>query len=159
LSRRSGRSGIDRLAFVGNERFADAYQEGQMSKRAACVLLASLFLAACGPTQPAPKVTRMSMRNDQSDQLKAMAPLYRNLGLWRAIRDSNQRCKKVDNGAYQQDYKDMALWVAHCTDTGAWAIFIAANGEAQVRACANLAALELPACRPLPGPPSDSPVR
>jgi|SRR5665213_3858166 len=130
-----------------------------MSKTAVCVLLSSLFLAACGDSQPAGNVTRVSIRNDHSEQLEAMAPLYRNLGLWRAIRDSNQKCKKVDNGAYQQDYKDMALWVAHCTDTGAWAIFIAANGEAQVRACSDLASLGLPACRPLPGPPSDSPVR
>jgi hypothetical protein len=133
-----------------------------MSARCNAVLLSALLLAAsCGEGQPggqpAQNVARVKMANSQSDALKAMAPLYRNLGLWRAIRDSGQRCKKVDNGANQQDYKDMAMWVAHCTDTGAWAIFIAPNGEAQVRACADLSAIKLPACRPLPGPPSDSP--
>jgi hypothetical protein len=125
---------------------------------AAFFLLSPLLVAACGQGQESGNVTRVTLRNDQSEGLKAMAPLYRNLGLWRAIQDSNQKCKKVDNGAYQQDYKDMAFWVAHCTDTGGWAIFIAPNGDAQVRACADLVPLNLPACLPLPGPPSDSPV-
>jgi hypothetical protein len=126
---------------------------------AAFALLSSLLLAACGQSRKAENVTQLSVRNDQSEQLKAMAPLYRNLGLWRAIRDSGQKCRKLDNGGYQQEYKGMAFWVGHCTDTGAWAVFIAANGDVQVRACAGLASLGLPACRPLRGPPSDSPAR
>jgi hypothetical protein len=90
------------------------------------------------------------MANHQSDQLAAMPPLYRNLGLYRAIRDDGQRCRKVDAGAFLQDYKDMALWTAHCTDSGQWMIFIAPNGDVQVRPCADAAALHLPACKPLP---------
>jgi hypothetical protein len=111
---------------------------------------ALLLLVACGDGTPKQNVTQVKMANDYSAQLNAMTPLYRNLGLWRAIRDAPQRCKKVDAGAWQQDYHNMAMWTAHCTDTGQWAIFIAPNGDTQIRPCTDSAALNLPACRPLP---------
>ena len=120
-------------------------------------LLALFLLAGCGDGTPAQNVTSVKASNTYSDQLAAMTPLYRNLGLWRAIRDAPQRCKRVDSGAFQQDYKNMAMWSAHCTDTGQWAIFIAPNGDVQVRPCADAAAIGVPACRPLP-PPVPEPV-
>ena len=52
----------------------------------------------------------------------------------------------------------MAMWSAHCTDTGQWAIFIAPNGDVQVRPCADAAAIGVPACRALP-PPVPEPVK
>ena len=108
-----------------------------------------LLLAGCGEGTTAQNVTSVKVTIPGSDRLAAMNPLDRNLGLWRAIRDSSQRCKKVDNGAFQQDYQNMAMWTAHCTDTGQWAIFIGANDDVQVRACTDTATLNLPACKPL----------
>jgi hypothetical protein len=119
------------------------------------IFAAFLLLAACEDGTPEQNVTHVTAANTYSDQMKAMTPLYRNLGLWRAIRDAPERCKKVDNGAYQQDYRNMAMWTAHCTDTGQWALFIAPNGDVQVRACADAATLKLPACRPLPPAPPE----
>ncbi|MDB5693349.1 MAG: hypothetical protein JWO81_2412 [Alphaproteobacteria bacterium] len=116
---------------------------------------ALLLLAGCKDGTPARNVTQVKVANDYSAQLQAMNPLYRNLGLWRAVRDAPERCKKVDAGAYQEDYRNMAMWTAHCTDTGQWEVFIAANGEVQVRACADAATLHLPACRPLPPAPPE----
>ena len=72
-----------------------------------------------------------------SDQLKALSEPTRNLGLYRALRDNGQRCKRVDRGAYQQQYKTMAMWTAHCTDSGDWAVYIAPNGDVQVSPCAR----------------------
>ena len=121
---------------------------------------ALLLLGACEDGTPEQNVTQVKAANTFSDQLKGMAPMYRNLGLWRAIRDSSQRCKKVDNGAYQQDYKNMAMWTAHCTDTGQWPLFIAPNGDAQVRPCADAASIGTPACKPLPpAPPEPLPAK
>src|SRR4051812_25982850 len=120
-----------------------------MRKTVATALAMTLLLAACEDGTPEQNVATVKAANSYSDQLAAMQPLYRNLGLWRAIRDAPQRCKKVDSGAFQQDYRNMAMWSAHCTDTGQWAIFIAPNGDVQVRPCADTAALHLPACRPL----------
>ena len=128
-----------------------------MSKLVSPALCMILLLAACDDGKPQQNVTSVKASNPYSDQLAAMTPLYRNLGLWRAIRDAPQRCKRVDSGAYQQAYKNMAMWSAHCTDTGQWAIFIAPNGDVQVRPCADAATLGLPTCSALP-PPVPEPV-
>ncbi|HEY0311277.1 MAG TPA: hypothetical protein VGC56_02170 [Allosphingosinicella sp.] len=114
--------------------------------RGFALLSLSLVVAACGQGQPSGNVTQVRAANPMSDQLKTMSDLYRNLGLRRAIMDSSQRCKKSEGGAYQQDYKNMAMWTTHCIDSGDWALFISPGGEVQVRKCADLAELGLPPC-------------
>ena len=112
------------------------------------------LLAACGEDGREQERTTTVMRaaNPISDQLKGMTEVYRHLGLRRAITDSGQRCKKVDRGAYQEEYKTMAYWTAHCTDSGDWAVFIAPNADVQVRQCRHLQQLGLPACRTAAAP-------
>ncbi|MEA3035003.1 MAG: hypothetical protein QOH04_762 [Sphingomonadales bacterium] len=107
----------------------------------------TLGLAACGSGGSSGNVTQVRAANPMSDQLKTLSPLSRDLGLYRAVRDSGQRCKKAENGAYQQEYKNLALWTVHCTDSGDWALFIAPNGDVQARRCADAAELKLPPCR------------
>ncbi len=110
-----------------------------------------LVLAGCGDgTTAQQNVTHVKVAVAGSDNLAALPPLQRGDGLWRALRDAGQRCKRVDAGAFQQDYKDMAMWTAHCTDSGQWMVFIAPNDDVQVRPCADAATLQLPACKPLP---------
>jgi hypothetical protein len=113
----------------------------------AFVTMTALLLAACEDGTPEQNVTQVSAANPHSEQLKGMTPLYRNLALKRAIADNNQRCKRVDRGAYQQQYKTMAMWAVHCTDTGDWAIYIAPNGDVQVSRCKYARQLALPECR------------
>ena len=116
------------------------------------LLTLGLALAACGesgePEQPAGMA--IATENPGSDQLKKLSPTMRKLGLYRAVRDSGLRCKRVDAGAYQQEFKNMAMWVARCSDSGDVAIFIGANGDVQVRRCAQAAQLGLPECKPVP---------
>jgi hypothetical protein len=115
----------------------------------------ALALAACGSEEAPPtKVKEVHAANPVSDQLKGLNEVYRYLGLRRAIVDSGQRCKKVDRGAYQEEYKTMAMWTAHCTDTGDWGIFIAPNADVQVRQCRHNAELGLPVCRAAPAAPA-----
>ena len=113
----------------------------------ALALSLTFALAACGQGPGSGNVTSVRLANPQSEQLKGMSELYRNLGLRRAIMDSGQKCKKSEGGAYQEDYKNMAMWTTHCVDSGDWAIFISPGGEVQVRLCSDEAALGLPACR------------
>jgi hypothetical protein len=113
---------------------------------------AMLVLAGCEDGAPEAKRTVMKPANPTSDGLMELTELYRFLGLRRALVDSGQRCKKVDRGHYQQDYKNMAMWTARCTDSGEWAIFIAPAGSVQVRRCGNLASINLPQCTPIPEP-------
>jgi hypothetical protein len=111
--------------------------------------IAAMALLAAGCEDGAPERNTIQVRaaNPVSDQMKGMSEIYRYLSLRRAIMDTGNRCKKVDVGAYQEEYKTMAMWTAHCTDTGDWAVFIAPNASVQVRRCRNMAELDLPACR------------
>ena len=114
----------------------------------AALASAALALGGCdGGDAPEREVTKMKAANPGSDQLKALSEQNRNLGLYRAIRDGRQRCKRVDQAAYQEEYKNMAMWVARCSDTGEFAVFIAPNGDIQVRQCRHAATLGLPECR------------
>ena len=106
-----------------------------------------LLLAGCEDGAPEKGVAAVRAANPHSDQLKAMSEPSRNLGLYRAIRDSGQRCKKVEGGGYQQEYQNLAMWTARCSDSGDWAVFIAPNADVQVRPCADLKTLGLPECR------------
>ncbi|HEY0148285.1 MAG TPA: hypothetical protein VGB70_04710 [Allosphingosinicella sp.] len=121
-----------------------------MRKAMVAGVAAVLALAGCEDGAPEPQRKPLKLANPTSDGLKTLTPLYRFLGLRRAIVDNGQRCKKVDRGQYQQDFKNMAMWTANCTDTGEWAVFIAPNGNVQVRRCGNLAKINLPACKPIP---------
>lgn len=110
---------------------------------AACLIL----LAGCEDGTPERNMTKVVVANPMSDQLKALSEPTRFLGLYRALRDNGQRCKRVNSGAYQQQYKTMAMWTAHCTDTGDYALYIAPNGDVQVSACKDAVELGLPECR------------
>ena len=118
----------------------------------------AFVLSACGQGQPGGNVTSVRLANPQSDQLKGLSELYRNLGLRRAIMDSGQHCKKSEGGAYQQDYKNLAVWTTHCVDSGDWEIFIAPGGEVQVRKCADVVSLGLPACQRAAAAPTAGPA-
>ena len=106
-----------------------------------------LLLAGCEDGAPERNVTKVVAANPLSDQLKALSEPSRNLGLYRAIRDNGRRCKRVERGAYQEQYKTMAMWTARCSDSGDWAVYIAPNGDVQVSPCGDARTLGLPECR------------
>jgi hypothetical protein len=114
--------------------------------------LLCLGLCACGDSGSTPErqVTKVEMANPISDQLKGGNDLFRSIGLRRAIVDSGHRCKNVDAGGFQQSFKNYALWTAHCSDSGDWAVFIAPAGEAEARRCTDMATLKLPSCTTAP---------
>ncbi len=110
--------------------------------------ICALLVAGCEDGAPERKVTRVVAANPHSDQLKALSEPMRHLGLYRALRDNGQRCKRVDSGQYQQQYKTMAMWTAHCSDTGDYALYIAPTGDVQASACKDALELGLPECKP-----------
>ncbi len=125
---------------------------------AGATLALAFVLAACGDTS-APSANsgvQINIANEGSDRLKALNPLNKRIGLLRAITQSGFRCRGgVLSGAYQQQYQNLAMWVALCGDGKNYAIFIAPTDDVQVRDCTEHAQLSLPACRRVPPLPHD----
>ncbi len=117
-------------------------------------LALALVVLAAGGCEEAPREPRPPTKiiNRYHDQLLALPDQLQRLGVMRAIRDNGRRCQRVEATAYQQDFRDMAMWVALCSDGRHWALFIAATGDTQVRECRDAAELDLPPCRPITGP-------
>lgn len=121
---------------------------------------ALLFVAAaggCGEEPQPDAAPRIKIANPHHEQLKALTPDMQRLGVMRAIRDNGKRCRRVEATAYQQDYRNMVMWVALCEDGRHWALFIAPNGDTQVRECEHARQLNLPQCRPVTGPGAPPP--
>lgn len=125
--------------------------------KAGAAFALALALAACGDTSPPSNGgIQINIANEGSDRLKALNPMNKRVGLLRAIQQSGMRCQGgVLTGAFQQQYRDLAMWVALCGDGKAYAVFIAPSEDVQVRDCTEHAQLGLPACRPVAPLPRD----
>ena len=127
--------------------------------KAGAAFALALALAACGDTSPPAannSGAQINVAVEGSDRLKALNPMNRRIGLLRAIQQSGMRCRGgVLTGAFQQQYQNLAMWVALCGDGKAYAVFIAPTDDVQVRDCTEHAQLGLPACRPVAPLPHD----
>lgn len=113
------------------------------------ILLSPLAaLAACGSQPPAStenKAAATTIRNDYHERMIALDELQRDSALRRAIRSSGESCDRVEAAAFQQDWKNLKMWTARC-QSNAYAVYLAATGDVQVRPCEQAAELKLPAC-------------
>ena len=129
----------------------------------AALVAAMLGLAGCdggGGAESAERVKapEIRIRNKHHEDLIALPEHLRRIGLMRAIRDTGNRCPlRVESGAHQGEHEGLALWTARCDDNRQWAIFIAPNGDLQVRNCEHMEQLGLPRCRELPPAPPQQP--
>jgi hypothetical protein len=64
----------------------------------------------------------------------------------RAIRDSGYRCQRVTQSGYVGRYENLDMWTATCDDGRQWAVFVGADGSAQVRDCKDVEEFGLPRC-------------
>lgn len=92
------------------------------------------------------KVKTMTVSSPFIEQLKGLSKDNQGLALRRAVQDSKQRCKRVQQSAYQEDYKNLSVWNLKCTD-GEYVLFIAPSGDVQVRSCEHSERLGLPRCQ------------
>ena len=121
-------------------------------RKAAAAAALLLLAAGCEETPAAEPRPSTKIANPWHERLQALPEQLRRLGVMRAIRDNGKRCRRVEAAAYQEDYRQMAMWVALCDDGRHWALFIAANGDTQVRECTEMQELGLPPCRPIAAP-------
>lgn len=126
------------------------------SLTAAAIFGLAWVLSGCGDTTPPnEQAPAIRIANPGSDRLKALSPINQRAGLMRAIRGAREPCSRIVGLAYQQQYRDLAMWVALCPEGRNWAVFIAPDESVQVRACGEAAQLGLPACRPVAPLPPD----
>ena len=118
------------------------------SRRTQGFLAAAMLLASCDSGEEPTKVRSVTVgaTNQYHEQLHQLSEVNRGLALRRAVQDSGKRCKKPDASAFQGEYRGLKMWTLRCPDTGDWALFLAANGDIQVRACKDLTELGLPPC-------------
>ena len=121
----------------------------------------ALLLASCGSPAPVNQARgeeepKIKMANPFHDELMQLRPGLQRLAMMRAIRQTGNVCQRVDNAGFQQDYRNMRMWVAQCgVESKSWAVYIAPNGAVQVRDCADAGTLSLPRCNALPPPVPD----
>ena len=120
--------------------------------RKAVLAVLALAVTGCGEAPPSEEARPTKITNPYHDQLVALPGELQRLGVMRAIRDNGRRCQRVEAARYQEDYRQMAMWVALCSDSRYWSVFIAPNGDTQVRECEHMDQLGLPQCRPVTGP-------
>jgi len=120
--------------------------------RTICLLPLAVSLAACGDGAPEQSNATLPARpqvNAFQQKLLALNEVDRSLTLRRAIQDDSGYCPTVQGSAFQQDFKQMAMWVANCAGT-AWAVYVGADGSVQARKCSQASELGLPECREVP---------
>lgn len=114
------------------------------------VLVLAAAVAGCGgersEQEPAVNEPQIAVRSPEQDRLHQLDDMGRNIGLKRAIQDSGMRCRRVTRSGYVQEYNRLSMWTADCEDGRSWAIFVGADGSAQVRPCVDVEKLGLPAC-------------
>lgn len=118
--------------------------------RALMSSLLVLALAACGSEQSQQAQSnepQIAVRSPEQDRLHQLSDMNRDIGLKRAITDSGLTCKRVTKSGYVQEHNKLSMWMASCDDGHDWAIFVGADGSAQVRPCVDMVRLGLPECK------------
>lgn len=120
-------------------------------------MMTMLALAGCGkgsnptaaPAATSNQTAAAAGNDHYVDDLRKLSPGATNAALFRSISDSGESCTGVTKSAYQQDFKAMGMWVAHCREGQDWAVFVSQKGYVQPRACATAGQAGFPACKPL----------
>src|SRR6187401_2778061 len=101
-------------------------RDNRMRKAAALFAVLMLAVAGCDQGPPGEEARAPTkIINPPHNQLLALSGEMQRLGVMRAIRDNGRRCQRVEATRYQEDYRQMAMWVALCNDGRYWSLFIA----------------------------------
>jgi hypothetical protein len=124
-----------------------------MRRKLMIALAAGLSVAGCGDQgQQQANRTEIKVRGPDQDRLHQLDAFNLAIALKRAIYDAGYTCKRITDGGYVGTYKNLDMWMAHCTyESGAardWAVFTGPDGSAQVRDCKDITPDSgLPTCK------------
>jgi hypothetical protein len=110
--------------------------------------LAALVVSGCeGPREEERQPVRpVQVRGAEQDRLHQLSEPNRDIAMRRAIRDSGYRCQRVTQSGFVGPYENLDMWTAACDDGRQWAVFVGADGSAQVRDCQDVEDYGLPGC-------------
>ena len=121
----------------------------------------SAFAAGCDDSEPTKPDRPIVVRSEVQDRLHSFDDMTLKIALRRAIYDGGATCRRVDEAGYVQEYGNLSMWTATCSDGHSWGIFVAPDGTAQLRRCEHVEQLNLPRCeikqRPRDAQPSAAP--
>ena len=120
-------------------------------RRVLPISIAVLALAGCQQRSEQTSQKAIKVQSDEQRQLHQLDAFNLAIGLKHAIYDAGYSCKRVTDAGYVGAYKNLDMWMAHCTyDRGTprdWAIFAGPDGSAQVRDCRDIPGTGLPDCK------------
>lgn len=122
-----------------------------MRKLIGLAMLGSLAACGSGGEQQQQQAAttndpQIAIRSPEQDALHNLSDMNRDIGLKRAIVASGMRCQRVTRSGYVTEYNKLSMWTANCDEKRDWAIFVGADGSAQVRPCVDMKTLGLPEC-------------
>ena len=118
-----------------------------MARMSSIIFVAAL---AAAPLTAAPIANPFNQRLLRLDKVNQLAIIRQ------AIEDGGGACAHVIAAAYRGSYKNLEHWDAACDRGGDYGMFVGPDGTSQVRSCADIATLGLPACRPITALPPRS---
>jgi hypothetical protein len=123
---------------------------GTMTRSLIAAFGAAALLAGCNEQPPPPDQTKIKVTGPEQQRLHKLDAINLAIGLKRAIYDAGYTCKRVTDAGFVGEYKNLDMWMAHCTyDKGGardWAVFAGPDGSAQVRDCKDIPGSGLPEC-------------
>ena len=118
--------------------------------RAIALFAAAAAMAACGDQSQQAKQPPIKVTSREQQELHKLDALNLAIALKRAIYDAGYTCRSVTDAGFVGTYKNLDMWMAHCTYDKApardWAIFAGPDGSAQVRDCRDVPGTGLPEC-------------
>lgn len=114
-------------------------------------LAALLALAACEGGGDAPPSAPVTIANPYHDALLKAPELNRYATIRAAIARNRQPCDRVLRAEHGGPHTNLQYWTVRCASPRGggyrYGLFLAPDGQTQVRSCQSMAALKLPACR------------
>lgn len=112
--------------------------------------LIALALSGCdNGSQDQANRAPIKVRGPEQERLHELNAFDLAIALKRAIYGAGYSCKRVTDGGFVGEYKNLDMWMATCGEGTAkrdWAIFTGPDGSAQVRDCKDVPGSGLPEC-------------
>ena len=105
-----------------------------------------LLASACGDSGTDNPDRPITVGSEVQDRLHELDEMNLKIALRRAIYDAGASCPRVDEAGYVQEYGNLSMWTASCSNDQRWAVFVAPDGTAQLRRCEHVEQLNLPRC-------------